>query len=110
MPAIGYVHDRADELGVLGAVRFYAPQAMHIFYRALRRYDAKVALEVAAVASGLLQHGFDARAIVGMDPIHKRRIRRRRRVRIQSENAKKLRRPRGLPGRHVRGPASGSTY
>src|ERR1700722_4571196 len=43
-----------------------------------------------------------------MNPVDKRRIRGRRRIRIQSENAKMLGRPRNLAGGHVPRPASGS--
>src|SRR5260370_40329249 len=43
-----------------------------------------------------------------MKPVHKRRIGRHRRIRIQSENAKMLGRPGHLTGSHIPGPASGS--
>src|ERR1017187_844569 len=79
-----------------------------MFYHAIRRDNAKVAFEVAAVANRLLQHFLKGRAIVSMNSVHKRSMGRRHRVRIQSKRAKELGRPRHLSGGQVPGPASGS--
>src|SRR5580700_8339205 len=84
------------------------PQAVQILCHTIGRDNTEVPLEVAAVANSLLQHVFESRTVLWMNPVDKRRIRGRRRIRIQSENAKMLGRPRNLAGGHVPRPASGS--
>lgn len=61
--------------------------------RAIWRDNTEVPLEIAALANGLLQHVFESRTIVWMNPVHKRGIGACRGNRIQTENAKMLGRP-----------------
>src|SRR5580704_2236591 len=107
-PTLGHVYDRADEFGVVCAVGGCTPQAMHIFCRAIGRYDAKVALEVAAISNRLMQLFFGSWPVLRMNPVREHLVGGRRRIWIQSENAKILSRLPQLPRGHVPGPASGS--
>src|ERR1700730_9723369 len=84
------------------------PQAVHVFCGSIGGYDAEIVLEVAAGANRFLQHFFEGRAILRMNPVHKHRVGRRGRFRVQSEDPKMLGRPRHLAGGHAPGPAASS--
>src|SRR5580700_8177765 len=84
------------------------PQAVQILCHTIGRDNTEVPLEVAAVANSGLEHVFESRTVLWMNPVHKRGVGGRRCVWIQSENAKMLGRPGNLAGGHVPGPASGS--
>src|SRR3984957_921574 len=84
------------------------PQAVQILCHTIGRDNTEVPLEVAAVANSGLEHVFESRTVLWMNPVHKRCVGGRRCVWIQSENAKMLGRPGNLAGGNVPGPASGS--